>query len=186
MARYEARGSPTTARKPDSAVLVLLLGDPVRVLVVRKSCEVPGYWSCDIALPGGSMLPGETPVDAALREAWEEVMVHPSSVRVKAALSPMEAGRGLRLVVPVVGVPKGPIDPRPSGGEVDFAAFIPLSLVAGEAEEVEHPRRGVVRGRSIGRGLVIWGFTYRVLRRVHGLIHQGMTVDPYTTLQESP
>ncbi|MCE4612564.1 MAG: NUDIX hydrolase, partial [Desulfurococcales archaeon] len=58
-------------REPDSAVLALLWGSPVRVLLVRKSCRGGGYWACDAALPGGSIEGGEGVVEAALREAWD-------------------------------------------------------------------------------------------------------------------
>jgi 8-oxo-dGTP pyrophosphatase MutT (NUDIX family) len=149
----------------DSAVLTLVWGDPVRVLVVRKSCSVDSYWACDVALPGGSIEVGEDPVATALREAWEESYVHPSMVEVLGVIGVESAAKGLRRVAVVLARPKGPIDPRPSSSEVDFVGWINLDHVLGEPREVRHPRRGVVLGFELPGGLVLWGFTMRVLRR---------------------
>jgi len=42
-----------------------------------------------ISLPGGSLDPGETAQEAALREAWEEVGVDPAGLELLGALSPL-------------------------------------------------------------------------------------------------
>jgi 8-oxo-dGTP pyrophosphatase MutT (NUDIX family) len=146
----------------DAAVLVLLSG--CRVLVVRKSCNMDSPWACDTALPGGRLRDGEDPVEAALREAWEEARVHPASVKV---VGVMEVHRtltkGIR-VAPVVAVPAGPLDPYPSSGEVDAVAWIHLDWLGRDPEPVVHPVRGVVTGYKLPGGLVLWGLTMRILR----------------------
>jgi 8-oxo-dGTP pyrophosphatase MutT (NUDIX family) len=76
------------------AVLILLGGRPPQVLLERKSCAVEGPWSCDVSLPGGRIEPGESPVEAALREAWEEAWVHPRGVRVLGLLPPTRTRLG--------------------------------------------------------------------------------------------
>lgn len=150
----------------DSAVLAIVWGDPPRVLVVRKSCSSPGYWACDLALPGGSIEAGENPIATALREAWEEAGVHPSMVEVKGIIGVESAARGLRRVAIVLGKPRGPIDPKPSSEEVDFVGWLDLRLVLEEPREVLHPRRGVVLGLELPGQLVLWGFTFRALRKI--------------------
>jgi len=148
----------------DSAVLALVWGDPPRVLVVRKSCSSESYWACDVALPGGSIEPGEKPEETALREAWEESYVHPSLVELLGVAGVESAARGLRRVAVVLAKPRGPLDPKPSSGEVDFVGWLSLSYALLEPGEVEHPRRGVVTGVKLPGDLVLWGFTLRVLR----------------------
>jgi len=148
----------------DSAVLALVWGDPPRVLVVRKSCSSESYWACDVALPGGSIEPGERPEEAALREAWEESYVHPGLVELLGVAGVESAARGLRRVAVVLARPRGPLDPKPSSGEVDFVGWLSLSYALLEPREVEHPRRGVVVGVKLPGDLVLWGFTLRVLR----------------------
>ncbi|MCX8196256.1 MAG: NUDIX domain-containing protein [Acidilobaceae archaeon] len=150
--------------EPDSAVLALVWGE--RVLVVRKSCDLEGYWSCDVALPGGSIERGETPAEAALREAWEEANVPPYAVKVVGDLGVDVTGRGRRRVMIVVGAPRGPIDPRPRSREVDFVGWIPIAAATQEPREVPHPRRGSVPGVLLEGDLVLWGFTLRALRRL--------------------
>ncbi len=166
-------------RPPDSAVLALLWGSPIRVLLVRKSCSPGGYWSCDAALPGGSIERGETPVEAALREAWEEAWIHPSTVRVIGVMEPEEARGGERVIAPVVALHSGASDYMPRSGEIDFAAWIPLATVSGEPRPVRHPLRGLVSGYELPGGIVVWGATMRVLRRLYrALRHCGAPVDP--------
>ncbi len=150
----------------DSAVLALVWGDPVRVLIVRKSCSVDSYWACDVALPGGSMEAGEDPIDTALREAWEEAYIHPGMVEVLGIVDVETTARGLRRAAIVLAKPKGPLDPRPSSSEVDFTGWLNLEYVLNEPREVRHPRRGVVLGLELPGGLILWGFTLRALRKV--------------------
>lgn len=161
----------------EAAVLVLLWGDPIRVLVVRKSCRIESYWSCDIALPGGHIKLGEDPIRAALREAWEEAWIHPSMVKVQEILAPEKTMTGNRLIHPVIATPKGPLCPRPASEEVDAVLWIPLSIVGNKPREIRHPRRGIiVEGYRLARG-VLWGATLRILRRLY-LMHSSKTDEP--------
>ncbi|MEM0365738.1 MAG: NUDIX domain-containing protein [Acidilobaceae archaeon] len=150
----------------DSAVLALIWGEEPRVLITRKSCSIPSFWSCDVALPGGSIESGEDPIDTALREAWEEAYVHPSMVYVIGDLGVESAARGYRRALIILGVPRGPIDPRPVSLEVDFVGWLPLSYVSSTPYEVEHPRRGTVIGLKLPGDLILWGFTLRVLKKL--------------------
>lgn len=65
-----------------AAVLVALTreADP-RVLLTVRSGELPTHKG-QIAFPGGSLHAGETPLQAALREAHEEVGLSPAAVQV--------------------------------------------------------------------------------------------------------
>lgn len=150
----------------DSAVLALVWGREPKVLITRKSCESESYWSCDVALPGGTIEEGERPEEAALREAWEEANIYPRAVKITSSLGVDATAKGSRTVLILLGEPSGPIDPRPKSREIDFVGWLPLHLVAREPEPVEHPRRGKVVGIALPGGLVLWGFTLRALRRV--------------------
>lgn len=147
----------------DASVLLLEWGG--RVLVVRKRCPSPSPWACDTALPGGRLRRGEDPVHAALREAWEEAWVHPSTVEVKGIHGVFETATGWVRVAVVRGEVAGPLDPRPRDPEVDAVVWIPLSMV-GDAGPVRHPVRGQVYGILLPGGLILWGVTYRILRSI--------------------
>ncbi len=56
-----------------------------------------------IALPGGGIDPGEAPVEAALREAWEELGIRPRDVRVIGTSDVYRTHSGFEIT-PVVGV----------------------------------------------------------------------------------
>jgi len=160
----------------EAGVLALLWGDPVRVLVVRKSCSGGGYWACDIALPGGGVKPGEDPVSAALREAWEEAWVHPATVKVLGVLEPEYTRLGTHMVYPVLARPRGPLCPRPVSGEVDAVFWLPLGLLDKPPSGIDHPARGFrVEGYRVGGG-VLWGATLRILSRIYRRLQDSSTV----------
>lgn len=71
--RVEPTYRTSKARVPvGSAVLVTnesSVGSEIVVMIKRTGAHGEGTWS----FPGGWVDPGETPEDAAMREAWEEV-----------------------------------------------------------------------------------------------------------------
>lgn len=96
---------PVDPAQPAASVLlpVFLHGDELRIVLIERSMHVssnPG----EVALPGGIIDPGETPLAAALREAHEEIGLEPAEVEVIAPLPP-HIGRRSRLNVhPFVGL----------------------------------------------------------------------------------
>ena len=160
----------------------------MRVLMVRKSCSSGGFWACDMALPGGRVEDGESYVEAALREAWEEAGIPPGMVNAT-GVACAESTRTGRVMAVVAARPRGPLEARPSSGEVDFAGWIPLDEFSREPEIVVHPRRGRVIGIELPGGLVVWGATLRLLRGIYRALeglHQGTMEEPYNTRHELP
>jgi len=164
-------------RGPEAAVLVLVWGKPPHVLLERKSCKVVDRFSCDIAYPGGRIAPGETPVQTALREAWEEAWVKPSAVRVIGSLGVFQTiSKPVIHTEAIVGVSKGPIDPRPVDPEVDAVFWADINTI-GEPTEVNHPVRGSVRGVVLGKGLVLWGLSLRIAMKLKERVHELEVLD---------
>lgn len=68
-----------------------------------------------VAFPGGKIDPGESPVEAALREAWEELGVHERDVQVIGTSDVYRTGSGY-AITPVIAVvpPDLPLNPNPT------------------------------------------------------------------------
>ena len=149
--------------RPDAAVLVLLWGRPPRVLMERKSCTLPGRFSCDVAFPGGRIAEGETPAETALREAWEEAWIPPRSVKVVESLGLFTTrSEPVICTEALLGRVAGPVDPMPRDPEVDAVFWIDLHRLP-QPSTVVHRRRGAVRGIAISDDLILWGMTLRIV-----------------------
>ena len=72
-----------------------------------------------VSLPGGAKDPGETLVEAALREASEEIGLDAASVRVLGELTPIHVLVSGFTLHPIVGVTDVRPDFQPAAGEVD-------------------------------------------------------------------
>ena len=122
---------PMTPMFPDarpSAVLLALVDGPngAEVLLTKRS-ETLRTHRGEISLPGGRIDPGETPVDAALREADEEVGLLPAAVRVHGQLSHMSTVVSRSYIVPVVGTVEERPPLTPHDREVARILWVPIA-----------------------------------------------------------
>ncbi|AAF10752.1 NUDIX hydrolase [Deinococcus radiodurans] len=157
-----------------AAVLVALTreADP-RVLLTVRSSELPTHKG-QIAFPGGSLDAGETPTQAALREAQEEVALDPAAVTLLGELDDVFTPVGFH-VTPVLGrIAPEALDTLRVTPEV--AQIITPTLAELRAVPLVRERRTLPDGTEVPlyrypwRGLDIWGMTARVL---HDLLEQG-------------
>lgn len=163
-----------------AAVLVGLTAEPApRVLLTVRTLHLPSHRG-QISFPGGSLEPGEGPVEGALREAREEVGLDPEGVEVLGLLDDVWTPQGFQ-VTPVLGVFPPEAALSPSEGEVAELLLVPLAELRALA-----PRRetrplppsvrlpvGVERGEVVHydwRGYDIWGMTGRVIEGLLGLV----------------
>ncbi|MEM8731527.1 MAG: CoA pyrophosphatase [Pseudomonadota bacterium] len=148
-------------------VSIDVTGDTPQVLLTKRSSRLkhhPGQ----IAFPGGKQDEGDADVvDAALREAEEEVALPRPAARVLGEMPAHETVTGF-LVSPVIALVEQPFEIRAEPGEVDEVFHVPLSHVLSEANFSVQSRRW--RGAQRHYYTVpfgpyyIWGATARILR----------------------
>ena len=99
---------PETARK--SAVLVPLIetsATDIDVVLTVRSQSLSSHKG-QISFPGGRIDTGETHIDAALREAHEEIGIHPTTSAVIGSLSPLYIPPSNSAVTPVLAIVEPP------------------------------------------------------------------------------
>ncbi|MDQ1492855.1 MAG: hypothetical protein QOJ23_5369 [Actinomycetota bacterium] len=153
-----------------AAVLVPLFeaGGETRVVLTRRPETMPSHRG-DVAFPGGKVHPevDATMLDAALREAEEEIGLPPAAVEVVAELDTISTVTSRFRVAPFVGVLAAPPDLRPDPREVERVFDVPLSeLMADGVHRVEHWGTGVLT-RDVDifelEDETVWGLTARIL-----------------------
>lgn len=108
---------PKVKLRPAAVLIpVIARDDGPSVLLTRRSDSLASHTG-QIAFAGGRLDPGETALDAALREAWEEIALDPAVVEPLGLGDPYETGTGF-LVTPVVGWLTAPPVVAPSPAEV--------------------------------------------------------------------
>jgi 8-oxo-dGTP pyrophosphatase MutT (NUDIX family) len=109
-------------------VLVALVQgqEGAEVLLTRRSWDMRSHRG-EISFPGGRIDPPETPVEAALREAWEEVGLDTGLPRVVGELDQIATAASRNTIVPVVA--ELPTRPAlvPASPEVERVLFVPLA-----------------------------------------------------------
>ncbi len=152
----------------ESAVLLLLYprDGQTRVVLTLRRHDLNAH-AGQISLPGGRLEPGETPAQAALREAHEEVGIDPSQVMLLGSLAPLYIPPSDFRVHPFVGWHEEPAVFVPQPGEVAELLEVPLlSLLDARTRREEiWNRLGLelqVPFFSVGRHKV-WGATAMIL-----------------------
>lgn len=149
-----------------AAVLVPLVffQNEWHVLYTRRTDRVESHKG-QVSFPGGACDEGETtPEETALREADEEIGIHPSHVRVIGKLSRMVTISKYR-VTPVVGVIQFPYAFKTSGAEVARVFTMPLTWLANRNNYWEFSMPGSDRSVIVYHpfdGELLWGATARM------------------------
>ena len=150
--------------------VLLLFGSRRDLLLTERAHDMRSHPG-QVSFPGGSIDPGETPREAALREAREEVGVRPEGVEVFAELPELWLPPSNFAVTPILGWwadegPVGVVDPA----EVHAVYRVPLTDLLDPAHRVSvrHPSGWVGPGFLIGpdHDVLLWGFTAGIVSRL--------------------
>ncbi len=131
VAAVSADVAPVLPLFPDSrlsAVLVLLAPgvDGPEVLLTRRSMSLTNHRG-EISFPGGRVDPDESPREAALREAYEEVGLDPVLPRVIGELTHLNTIVSRSYIVPIVATLESPVGLVAQTGEVDRVLWTPIA-----------------------------------------------------------
>ena len=167
----------STSAKP-AAVLVPVVERPrgLNILLTQRSDELPTH-AGQIAFPGGKIDAGDTsPLDAALRETFEETGIERRFVEPVGYLDTFETGTGF-CIVPVVGVVSHGFELVPEPGEVTDIFEVPLAFLM---EPRNHIHKNVMwKGKMRSfyempyEGRYIWGVTAAMLRNMSLKMNDG-------------
>ena len=176
-ASWAAGRTRQALRLPDfrrAAVLAALSLEPrPRLLLTVRSADLPTHQG-QVAFAGGKLEAGETPTQAALREAWEEVGLPPGNVRVLGELDDVFTPLGFH-VTPVLARFQPPAAWTLSG-EVDRLLLCTLDELRGTAAPPSTRRlpdgREYAMYEYFPQGVRVWGMTARIL---HDLLEAGVS-----------
>ena len=166
----DLRLAPGRKLRPAAVLLALQQsGDTVSLILTRRSAAL-NHHPGQIAFPGGKVETSDNgPVQAALREAGEEIGLRPDNVEVLGTLASHETITRFD-VTPVLGLVRQPFAIVPDPGEVAEVFAVPLAYVTDLAHFKIQSRlwQGVERYYyTVPYGpYYIWGATARIL---HGL-----------------
>jgi 8-oxo-dGTP pyrophosphatase MutT (NUDIX family)/RimJ/RimL family protein N-acetyltransferase len=167
-----------------AAVLIALFEEAgeTRVVLTRRSSSLRAHRG-EVSFPGGRIEADETPVQAALREADEEVGIDPSVPEVLGELVPLATISSSSTITPYVAVLPGRPELRPNPGEVELAFDVALAdlLADGvfreERWDFPHWDDRPVYFFDLPADL-IWGATARILHELLSLIVTERTGPP--------
>ena len=164
---------PPKGGAPRRGAVLMLFGEgPVgpELLLTERAHHMRSHPG-QVSFPGGSIDAGETPREAALREAWEETGVEPAGVEVFAELPELWLPPSNFAVTPVLGWWHDPgevdvVDPD----EVHAIYRAPISELVDPTHRiaVRHPSGWVGPGFLIGddKDVILWGFTAGIVARL--------------------
>lgn len=145
-------GQGRPARLTPAAVLVPVVdrADGATVLLTQRTAHLSAH-AGQVSFPGGRIEPGETPEQAALREAEEEVGLDRAWPELAGRMPPHRTGTGYEIT-PVLGLLAPGFTLRPDPGEVAHAFAFPLATLLDPAA----PRRERAEWKGRLREYWVW------------------------------
>ena len=146
----EAAGLDAASAIPAAVLVAILHGEQPGILLTKRTGTLSSH-AGQVAFPGGRMDEGETPEQAALREAMEEVGLPAERVELIGRLPDRLTGTGFRIA-PVIGLVKEGFTPVPAAAEVETVFVLPLHRLLDPAG----PQRQRAQWKGRTREFWVW------------------------------
>lgn len=154
---FEAAPTITAMEEPGAATRLCAVLVPLvlhdhgpSVLLTRRAAHLSSHPG-QVSFPGGRIEPGETPEQAALREAMEEVGLDPRWPELAGRMPVQRTLTGFEIT-PVIGLLRPGFSLQPDPGEVALAFELPLATVLDPAA----PRRERAEWKGQLREYWVW------------------------------
>lgn len=156
--------------RPAAVLVPIVLREELTVLLTQRAQDLPSHPG-QISFPGGKVEPRDaTPIDAALREAHEEIGLEASFVEPLGFLDSYRTGTGFEIS-PVVALVRPGFTPVIDPREVAEVFEVPLAFLMNEANHQRDSREWRGRRRAYYampyEGRYIWGATAGMLKNMH-------------------
>lgn len=163
--------------KPGSVLILLYPESNEIYFPLIKRPDYLGAHSGQMSLPGGKAEAGETAIETALREAQEEIGVHPQHVNVLGTLSEFFVIPSNFLVTPVIGVAEGKPVWIPDTHEVARVLHGSLENILDENAIRTQEILAAGRYRMLAphfeiEGEIVWGATAMMLNEFRWVLNE--------------
>lgn len=160
--------------RPAAVLVAVIEREEPMVLLTQRTAHLKEH-SGQIAFPGGKIETGETPRDAALREAEEEIGLSRDAAEPLGFLDLYMTTLGYRIV-PLLARVAPPFELVLNKAEVDETFEVPLAFLMEPGNLQRHSRewQGMMRSYYAipFEKRYIWGVTAGILRNLHERIYR--------------
>lgn len=166
--------SAEQTRLKHSSVLLLLYpeNNELQVCLIKRPAHMKHH-AGQIAFPGGRIEKGETALETALRETWEEIGITSEQIEILGTLSELYVQVSRFQIHPFVGWLKNKPKFLICKNEVEKTILFPLKNMHNAFEEVElNTVTGNIKVPCIQfEGEIIWGATAMILSEFYDLLN---------------